>query len=80
MPQNRFIPPTESGRKSVPFAGRRLARTLAPPTSAVDLETLIPPVSWKNHWLRTEFDFKKGGNKVIDVVLDYIFSKADERS
>jgi hypothetical protein len=36
MPQNLFIPPTASGRESVPLAGRRLARTLAPPSSAVE--------------------------------------------
>jgi hypothetical protein len=51
MPQNRFISPTASGRKAVPFAGRRLARTLAPPNSSVDLETLIPLASWKNHFV-----------------------------
>jgi hypothetical protein len=51
MPQNRFIPPTASRRKSVPFAGRRPERTLAPAISAVeavDLETLIPQETLKN--------------------------------
>jgi hypothetical protein len=42
MPQNRFISPTTLVMKSVSIAGRRLERTLAPPTSAVEFRDFDP--------------------------------------